>query len=757
MTALIIESALRGLLFAAVVGAGLSLLRVKHVPARKAAWTLVLAASIAMPLLIHWPLLAGLRARMAWAVPIATSESIPARSAVPALTAQRATRTTLASPGTPWSVDASAESLPPGDDALVTVGAPAIPAASPAASARRFTWPSIAQAVIWLYLVMAAALLLRLLAGLAAALRLWATAAPVSPLIAPVGSVRTSNRIASPVTVGAGVVLPADYAQWDRDRLRMVLAHERSHVRQMDFWLQLLAGLYTAAFWFSPLGWYLRRTLAQLGETISDRAGMEAARSGSEYAQVVLEFAAMPRRRLPGVAMASSGNLSRRIDSLLNESRFRSAFAEGRRRALAALLLIPVALFAAVVLIRVPAAAAQAVPANPGPTQAPEQPGQAAPSSAGPAQAPTAAPRTGQAFPGQAPNADQVSGPMQQAPPTPAPPAAAPAPIPVPTQRQTTVLQQTTVSARAPQTPLPPLPPLRPGKGDALDSGTGQSPRTSGTTILTTHHDGSTNSDFDYHASTDGNAWAVASGTWSDANLPSSLSASRRADIERAHRMANGPFLWFSRGGKSYVVTDPVAVGRIEGMIQAIGAVMGQQQFTVDVPNVSEVMAQAQAAMAKAQIGSKQQWVQSMAQYQAEMKAAQAQFSPERMAQMQKQIQDSMKSVQQWLSPQKQAQLQADLAQVEATLQKEQAQWNAQSQAQMQARMAEAQQRIAEAEKRMQEDQARWNSRDLQARMAEMQRRLAQSQERMQERSIDPEIERMIQQSIANGTAHPVQ
>ena len=208
------------------------------------------------------------------------------------------------------------------------------------------------------------------------AIRLWTTADLVSPLTAPEPNVRSSTRISSPVTIGSGIVLPASYTDWDRKKLRIVLAHERSHVRQMDFYLQLLAGLYTALFWFSPLGWWLRRTLTSLGEAIGDRAGMDAAASGSRYAEVLLEFAALPRQTLPGVAMARPGNLSHRVERLLNEHLFRSAFAEGRRRAVVSLMIIPAALFAATVLIRVPGASAQAAPPPPqAPARRPDRTG----------------------------------------------------------------------------------------------------------------------------------------------------------------------------------------------------------------------------------------------------------------------------------------------------------------------------------------------------------------------------------------------
>jgi hypothetical protein len=107
--------------------------------------------------------------------------------------------------------------------------------------------------------------------------------------------IRASQRIASPVTVGSRIVLPDDYADWDTQKLRIVLAHEGSHVRQGDFYLQLCASIYTALFWFSPMGWWLKRKLSDLSETISDRAAVGHAASHASYAKVLLEFAALPR------------------------------------------------------------------------------------------------------------------------------------------------------------------------------------------------------------------------------------------------------------------------------------------------------------------------------------------------------------------------------------------------------------------------------------------------------------------------------
>ena len=172
---------------------------------------------------------------------------------------------------------------------------------------------------------------------------------------------RASTRVSSPLTIGSAILLPADYDTWDKEKIRIVLAHEHSHVRQGDFYLQLLAGLYTALVWFSPLGWWLKRELADLAEAISDRAGIEQARSRTSYAQILLEFAAAPRPTALGVAMARSGSLARRIERLLNDHTFRQSFAGGRR-ALFAVVLVPLTLFAATAMVRVQAAT-QSAPA----------------------------------------------------------------------------------------------------------------------------------------------------------------------------------------------------------------------------------------------------------------------------------------------------------------------------------------------------------------------------------------------------------
>ena len=54
MLAILAESALRSLLLGGVVWIGLNLFRVRNPHLHMTAWAMVLAASLSMPLLMHW-------------------------------------------------------------------------------------------------------------------------------------------------------------------------------------------------------------------------------------------------------------------------------------------------------------------------------------------------------------------------------------------------------------------------------------------------------------------------------------------------------------------------------------------------------------------------------------------------------------------------------------------------------------------------------------------------------------------------------
>ena len=686
MIPVLLEAALRALLVAITVWAGLAIFRVSNVLAQKIAWALVLACAVAMPLVMRWHILPP---SMALNIPVTgwnthpTSLPLPdaplpdalqpgvhALSPVPnnpVLThfADRPAEHIApspfpsspepsspgpSSPEPSWPEASAASRFPapvisrmefdtaPGARIGVAPSvnlrsADALTAAIRSGSRRAFSrageWAASWGLLRWgtlaalLYLCVVVFLIIRVGYGVSLALRLWHSAEPFVPVPDSDASadratglqMRFSARIASPVTIGSGILLPAECLDWDAEKLRIVLAHERAHVRQMDFYLQLVASLYAAAFWFSPLGWWLRHKLSDLGEAISDRAGLEEAASRASYAQLLLEFAAMPRPAAPGVAMAHSSNLSLRIERLLNETNFRQAFAGSRARLLLAVLLVPAASLAATALIRVQAA-------QTGPT-APTAP------LAAPAPAPSPAPS-----PAPAP----APAPAQEPAPAPRPaPDAMPDPIPAPGAESDSV---------EPVAPVAPVAPIAAfdgfnrefihdagdnsvitfsnGQQSSVSIGSGSSGMSFG--------NGKSGSVRYYAYSTDskngeswglignGNDYGTFFGDWSDQN---------KGSIDRARRLAKGQqFLWFTRDSKSYIVEDPAVIAQIEAMykpIEELGRqqeVLGkmqeelgrqqealgrrQEQASIPTPDISKEMAQLNETVARlnAQKGS---------------------------------------------------------------------------------------------------------------------------------------------------------
>jgi len=393
MIPVFIEAAARSLLLGLAVALGLRLFRVRNVLAQKAVWGLVLLSALFMPLVspitMQWPALpAGVNIVLP-AHPMTLLEELQAhilskggpskKPASPQTLSPQRNAPGMQESHAPEQADTAQQadsvsgvangnrSAKPDPNVPFVSGSSSIPIAySTVFQQVAESLPSVRQLSISptnlplvIYCGIAALFFVRIGLGIFATIRLWHTATPVPDWQLPHDAVslriRASSKVSSPLTVGSAVLLPEDYTTWDTEKLRIVLAHERSHVRQGDFYLQLLASSYAALVWFSPLGWWLKHQLAELAEAISDRAGMEEAASCTSYAQILLEFAAAPRRVRIGVAMARPGSLSRRIERLLNDNSFRQCFAGGRR-ALVAVALVPLAATSCTMLVRVQAA-----------------------------------------------------------------------------------------------------------------------------------------------------------------------------------------------------------------------------------------------------------------------------------------------------------------------------------------------------------------------------------------------------------------
>jgi beta-lactamase regulating signal transducer with metallopeptidase domain len=677
MIPLFVEAAARSLLVAAAVWAGLRVFRVSNVLAQKAAWGLVLVTAILMPLLL------SMSARLP-DLPIGATLVIPSLSRAAPPAAMDPGAQSSPSPGASEARPAAQSSLATEDVPVAANRFPAptisgsnsdIPAPAPRSSLvnplRNLSWP---DALWMLYFAVSGVLVMRLLFGLAAALHVWQTGEPVSLELGGDIPLRSSRAIASPITIGSAVVLPDDYHTWDSEKLRIVLAHERSHIRQGDFYLQTLAGLYSALFWFSPLGWWVKRKLSDLAEAISDRAGLEEAASRSSYAQVLLEFAALPRPTLIGVAMARNGSLSRRIERLLNDTSFRQAFAGTRRRALIAVLLVPVALFAtAFVHVQ---AADQATPQTASPAQ-PEEPitGVSTPEPVGPSAAPAA-----------------VAPASAIAPAAPAVPA---------------VPSVTPVAPVAPVTPLPPA-----SFGEGIGIGVGQS--TSTNNVNENHN--SHGSSYRYSYDSNGESYALIRGDKDRISFSGDWIDGRREELAKARQQAHGDFLWFTRGDKSYFVDDPATINQIEAMYKPIED-LGKQQ---------EALGKQQEALGRQQeeLGHQQEQTSvPTPDMSKEIAAIEAQLAKLKAAQGKAMKQDQFAEIQGKLGD-----LQGKLGDI---------------QGQIGARQGEFGAKMGELGRR-------------QGELGAQQGRLGAEQGRIS-READQRVKAIIDESLKNGKAHPVQ
>jgi hypothetical protein len=365
MLALLIESALRLLLLGGAVWLGLKLLRVRNPHVQMTVWSVVLVASLAMPLLMRWvtvPLPASPAppqlARIVWASP-ALPLSLPFVATAP-------------SPAWQAPMEPTAHALTPPASLPPAAAAPRFDASSGA-----FDWRLAATAV---YVAVAALLLLRLLLGLVLTWRLARNARPIAEAWAPGLNVRVSDAVSVPVTFGSTILLPPECAQWDGAKRCAVLSHEGAHVAHGDFYLLLLAALNRAVFWFSPFAWWQFTRLAELAEAISDDAAIAALEDRPSYAGILLDVARKAPHAPPALAMARPRTVRRRVERILGATMV-PASVGWRARALIALALLPVVgLAAATFAPRTSTASAQSAALAASPS--PQAEGFAAPTSA---------------------------------------------------------------------------------------------------------------------------------------------------------------------------------------------------------------------------------------------------------------------------------------------------------------------------------------------------------------------------------------
>jgi beta-lactamase regulating signal transducer with metallopeptidase domain len=120
------------------------------------------------------------------------------------------------------------------------------------------------------------------------------------------------------------VLLPDDAEKWSDDRVRMVLAHELSHIKRLDWVVQVLADAARAIYWFNPIFWLASSRLRRESEHACDDAVLRLGVAGTTYAEELLAMTRALRSERgaeqPILAMAQPSHLEQRLIALLNPS-----------------------------------------------------------------------------------------------------------------------------------------------------------------------------------------------------------------------------------------------------------------------------------------------------------------------------------------------------------------------------------------------------------------------------------------------------
>jgi bla regulator protein blaR1 len=310
MLTVLAEAALRSFVLGGVVWLGLNLSRVRNPHVHMASWIVVLAASLAMPLMMHW-------ARVTVTLqppPMPVSGHVwPSETLVPDMLG--ATRSSeMGLPGTIEGVTHS-----PVD------------------------WWSVATAI---YGAVAFLLLLRLIVGIRLTWRLARAAQSLDDPCAADADIRICDEIGGPVTFGSTILVPPEWTSWDMTKRRAVLAHEGVHVANFDFYVLLLASLNRAVFWFSPFAWWQLKHMAELAEAISDAGAIEVVEDKLSYAELLLELVQHARQKPLGLQMARAGTVGARIERILAAAAMPSKVG-WRKRLTIAMVILPLVIVSA--------------------------------------------------------------------------------------------------------------------------------------------------------------------------------------------------------------------------------------------------------------------------------------------------------------------------------------------------------------------------------------------------------------------------
>lgn len=289
---LLLDSSVRIALIAGGVWLTLAGLRIRSHAVRHAAWTVVLAAMLAMPGLLC---LGRALPLPAWTPPA----PVHAFASAPA-------RVQMAAP----------PAFPP---EAAPIDAPSGRPPSVLPIDQLSAWWTAAGAI---WLMITACFGVRIVLGWKAMRRVLRSARRID--VAGFGPAYESPLAAVPMTAGVfapKVLLPETWTAWNPEELRGVLAHESAHIRRRDTVTAFVAQAACALFWFHPVAWRLRRALTAEAEHACDAAAIEQV-DAAQYAGMLLKFSDAVRQRgrrlaWDSLGVVGSGLLEARIHSIV--------------------------------------------------------------------------------------------------------------------------------------------------------------------------------------------------------------------------------------------------------------------------------------------------------------------------------------------------------------------------------------------------------------------------------------------------------
>ncbi len=282
--AILIDTALKGLIFIAAAAIASYALRNRSAAARHAVWTAAVIGHLALPvaslIVPQWrlPLLP---------TPTWLNVETPSSPAAAGITST-SSETTVAAP-----------------EIIEPESAPAV-LQSPVAQPERGKWPA-SSILGMLWLLGSALILLRLAIGTWRVGRLakfgdrvddgeWLSltqrVASRIGITRPLTLLR-GDSVTIPVTWGViypAVLLPPEANDWPEARRRFVLVHEMAHVKRFDALTQLIAQITVAILWFNPFLWYAAHRMRVEREHACDDYVIRDGTVPSLYAGELLEM-----------------------------------------------------------------------------------------------------------------------------------------------------------------------------------------------------------------------------------------------------------------------------------------------------------------------------------------------------------------------------------------------------------------------------------------------------------------------------------